>query len=186
MNRFLPLLGTALTLGTAAHAQTVTNTYTSVDPWGNTTTTTIQGQGSAVGIVANQGFYGGYAGYNGGYAGYNTPYAPNYGYAPPAYYPGQTYFVPGYTIPLGRSQYGWDQPPLITGLPQVITTPPIPAYGYGYPTPYPQYRQPFPCPQPYYGYGYGSRTTIGQGGVTFGRGGLNVSIGGTVIRERSR
>ncbi len=197
MNRIFTLLGTTLALSVAAHAQTVSSTYTTSNGWGTTVTTTIQGPTSAVGAIANQGFYSGsYAGF--GVPSYGVPCVPNYGYSAPAYYPGQSYFVPGYTVPLGQSQFGWDQPASITALPQIITTPAVPAYpvyptptygygqGYGYGT---SYGQGVPCQQPSYGYGYGyggSRTTIAGGGISYGRGGLNVSIGGTVVRERSR
>lgn len=198
MNRLLILLGTALSLATAAHAQTVSNTYTSTDPWGTTTTTTIEGPAGIVGAIANQSVYGGYGGYsnyngytnysygvpNYGYVQPNYGYAqPNYGYVAPGYYPGQVYYVPGYNLPIGRSHFGWDQPPTITALPQVIVTPPVPAYppyGYGYGGyGYGGYGHNHQAP-----YGYGSRTQIVQGGLTLGTRGLNVSIGGASVKSR--
>lgn len=170
MNRFQSLLGTALFLGLAftggaAHAQSVSNTYSSTDPFGTTTTTTITGPADAVNAYVNGGIYGGYSNYNYGY-GYNnyapdySNYAPNYdpyyssGYGAQPLYPGTSYYLPGYNIPLGQSHFGWDTPPSITALPQIVT--PFP-YGLGYGG----YGYGAPC-APFYGgsnFGYGSRPT---------------------------
>ena len=170
MNRFFPLLGTALLLGTAAHAQDISNTYTSTSPWGITTTTTVTGPANAVGAYTNQNIYNGYTdygygdyntgygnyntgygNYNTGYGNYNTGYGGNnydgngydgynyggyagdsnyytFGNGAQPLYPGQSYYIPGYSIPLGQSRYG--TPPRITTLPQIVTPFPY-SYGYG-------------------------------------------------------
>jgi len=170
MNRFQSLLGTALFLGLAlsggaAHAQNVSNTYSSTDPFGTTTTTTVTGPADAVNAYVNGGIYGAYPNYN--FGDTYAPYAPSYnnyatnynsyygyGYGAQPLYPGTSYFVPGYTIPLGRSLFGYDTTPTITTLPQIVT--PFPyglGYGgYGYNAPY----------APFYGgsnFGYETRPT---------------------------
>lgn len=179
MNRFQSLLGTALFLGLAltggaAHAQNVSNTYSSTDPFGTTTTTTVTGPADSVNAYVNGGIYGAYPNYNFGdtyapYApsynnyenNYNSYYGYNYGAQP--LYPGTSYFIPGYSIPLGQSRFGFDSPPTITTLPQVFT--------------------PFPYGLGYGGYGYNTPYTSTYGGYNFGVGsrptGGNSSVGNT-------
>lgn len=164
MNRFQSLSGTALFLGLAlsggaAHAQNVSNTYSSTDPFGTTTTTTITGPADAVNAYVNGGIYGAYPNYNFGYNSdtyapqYNN-YAPqynsyyNYGYGAQPLYPGTSYFIPGYTIPLGQSLFDNGTTPTITTLPQVVT--------------------PFPFGLGYGGYGYGVPCAPAYGGSNFG------------------
>lgn len=180
MNRFPILLGTALALAGVAQAQTVSSTYTSVGPYGNLTTTTIQGQVGVTGGIANQGYYsgygyGGYAGY-GSYPNFNGPcltplnngykspgygYGNGYGYGTFGYVPGQVYYAPGYAVPVGQPGFGWCPSTTIIGGPQVVVTPSIigyPGYGQGYlpqePCPVPGRPGQYPYgAQPYYGYG---------------------------------
>jgi len=164
MNRFQSLLGTALFLGLAlsggaAHAQSVSNTYSSTDPFGTTTTTTITGPADAVNAYVNGGIYGAYPNYNFGatydtYAPAYNNYATNYnsyygyGYGAQPLYPGTSYFIPGQTIPLGQSLFGYDTTPTITTLPQVVT--------------------PFPFGLGYGGYDYGAPYAPFYGGSNFG------------------
>ncbi|BCM92390.1 hypothetical protein IAD21_04269 [Abditibacteriota bacterium] len=124
-------------------------------------------------------------GFNGGYAGYTTvpaygygynystpyPYVPQapcpypYGYAP------QTYYVPGQTTYLPHPSLGWNPPPAITTVPQVIVNPAVPPFPYGAYAPY--------------GYGYNSRTTVAGGGITYrNNNGITLSVGGSTTQTR--
>lgn len=159
-----------MALAGAAHAQTVSNTYT--DVFGNTSTTTIQNPTVVGGVITNGGFTNGYGGYNvggynvGGYnvnspilgspnVGYGVPNygygAPNYGYGASTVYPGQAFYVPGYTVPVCPPRFGGIPSATITQLPQVIVTPPVVNYGGN-------------------GYGYGGGNGYGYGGNGYGGG----------------
>lgn len=140
--------------------------------------------------------------YPNGYNNYNYP-PPGYGYPAPGYpapgYPVPNYGYPAYpvqnnayTIPLGQQPYSWSGNNSITVVPltpgYAYPAPysyPVPAYGY----PVPAYN--YPVPTGYgnpYGYGYGNGTYSSNStgyGITFGRGGLSASIGGSNTTSRS-
>lgn len=127
------------------------------------------------------------------YPNYNPYPQPNYGYPAPIYPP--AYPVPGtaYQSNFGSSIFPSGNNLTVIPLTPVYAYPapyPVPAYpypvpAYGYPVP--AYGYPAPAPAPYpYGYGNGTYSSNSTGyGITFGRGGLSASIGGSNTTSRS-